>query len=144
MEDLKAMLDKGMSIAEIKETINQFVDSARDYADTDKLKLTFVLLNLIQEGTSVLRTISVNDFTKQINERIDEVEKEYKTLSDEYNVHFKQDNEIVSILIDKEDKKLASLQNDINNLLSKYDSIIKEIVKIREALPIEKQIEKEF
>ena len=102
------------------------------------------MLNLIQEGTSVLRTISVNDFTKQINERIDEVEKEYKTLSDEYNVHFKQDNEIVSILIDKEDKKLASLQNDINNLLSKYDSIIKEIVKIREALPIEKQIEKEF
>ncbi len=131
MEDLKAMLDKGMSIAEIKETINQFVDSARVYADTDKLKLTFVLLNLIQEGTSVLRTISVNDFTKQVNERINKVKKEYEISFNEYGAHMTQNDSVIDVLCRNKDNRISIIQEEIQELLSEYDGILNELVEDR-------------
>lgn len=131
MEDLKTMLDKGMSIADINKAVNQFINSAEGYKDTDKLKLTFVLLNLIQEETSVLRTISVNDFTKQVNERINEVKKEHKSFSDMCGAHMTQNDSVIDVLCRNKDNRMSILQEEIQELLSEYDGILNELVEDR-------------
>lgn len=144
MEDLKTMLDKGMSIADINKAVNQFIDSAEGYKDTDKLKLTFILLNLIQKGATALCTIDVSDFISKIKKKIDEMEQEKETLSKEYEAHLEQNDKIISILSNENNYEISNIQRKIQDLLSDYDGIIKELVKLREKLPIEKQIEKEF
>lgn len=144
MEDLKTMLDKGMSIADINKAVNQFIDSAESYKDMDKLKLAFVLLNLIQKGATALCTIDVSDFISKIKKKIDEMEQEKETLSKEYKVHLEQNDKIISILSNENNYEISNIQRKIQDLLSDYDGIIKELVKLREKLPIEKQIEKEF
>lgn len=141
MEDLKTMLDKGMSIVEIDNAINQFFVSIDGYSD--QLKLTYVLLHLIQEGSRLLRSIDAKDFISQMKERINEVEEQSKTLFKEYNALFLQNKEIVEVLLNGNGKQASGINNEIKELLSKYDLIIKELVRTKESLPIEKQLEQE-
>lgn len=132
MEDLKSMLDKGMPIVDINNNVNQFVDSADGYPD--KLKLTCVLLNLIQSGLNCLRSVDFDDFTLQIKERIDEVENQSKELCEVYGTHLLQDEAIVDVLINGKDPQGADIQQQIQKLLSEYDAVIKKLVKQRESL----------
>lgn len=141
MEDFKTMLDKGMSIVEIDNAINQFFVSIDGYSD--QLKLTYVLLHLIQEGSRLLRSIDAKDFISQMKERINEVEEQSKTLFKEYNALFLQNKEIVEVLLNGNGKQASGINNEIKELLSKYDLIIKELVRTKESLPIEKQLEQE-
>lgn len=141
MEDLKTILENNMSIVDINDKVNRFVDSAKDY--DDKLKLTFVTLNFLKKGSELLDSVDHKDFIKQIKEKIDKAEKEHKTLSDLYGVNMKQNDEISALFSGEYDNKISYLQKQIPKLLFEYDGIIRELVGLRDKLPIEKQLEKE-
>ena len=81
MEDLKTILENNMSIVDINDKVNRFVDSAKDY--DDKLKLTFVALNLIQKASELAHSIDSNAFITQIKDRIGDIEKQAKIISEE-------------------------------------------------------------
>lgn len=138
MEDLKTMLDKGMSIADIRKNTNQFVDSAKDYPN--KLALVFVILNLIQEASNLLRSVDSKDFISQIVERINEIEKQNKSLSEEYRTHLNQNDAIVDALRNNDNTQVIEMQKQLHDLLSAYDGIIETLVKERESLSVEEQI----
>lgn len=138
MEDLKTMLDKGMSIADIRKNTNQFVDSAKDYPN--KLALVFVILNLIQEASNLLRSVDSKDFISQIVERINEIEKQTKSLSEEYRTHLNQNDAIIDALRNNDNTQVIEMQKQLHDLLSAYDGIIETLVKERESLSVEEQI----
>lgn len=140
-ETLKIMLDKKLPITDINSSISLFVHSADDYPD--KLKVTFIILNLIKEATGLLHSISLNDFNSQVKEKVNEIDSQAKSLVELYNMHLQQNKDIASLLTDGDDNGMVDLQHKIEELLKAYDGVLKKLVEYRDRLPIEKQIEQE-
>jgi len=138
MEDLKALMEQ-QPIMQVNQTIQQFVHSADGY--DNKLKLTFVLLNMLQEGIQLLLSTDSEEFLSEVRNRIVELDKQSKGLADVYHMQLLQNNEIIELLTDPTSNRIADIQNQIDVLLKEYDGIIKSLVEIRDNLPIEKQIE---
>lgn len=140
MENLKILLDS-YPLSEVNQATNQFVHSADGY--NNKLKLTFVLLNLIHEEIGLLQSVNSSEFISDIRMRVDELNQQAGSLAEEYHAQLLQNNEIQEILSDKKSTRVSDIQVQINSLLQDYDKIIKALVEIRDSLPIEKQLEQE-
>jgi archaellum component FlaC len=140
MENLKILLDS-YPLSEVNQATNQFVHSADGY--NNKLKLTFVLLNLIHEEIGLLQSVNSSEFISDIRKRVDELNQQAGSLAEEYHAQLFQNNEIQEILSDKKSTRVSDIQVQINSLLQDYDKIIKALVEIRDSLPIEKQLEQE-
>lgn len=134
MEDIKTMLDNKMPIAEIKDSIHRYVYSANSYPD--KLSLTIVMLHLIQEGTNILQSVDTKDFISQIVEKINEIEKQTKSLSEQYHTHLNQNDTIIDALRNNDNAQVVEMQRQLHDILSTYDGIIKTLVEERERLPL--------
>ena len=140
MENLKILLDS-YPLSEVNQATNQFVHSADGY--NNKLKLTFVLLNLIHEEIGLLQSVNSSEFISDIRMRVDELNQQAGSLAEEYHAQLLQNNEIQEILSDKKSTRVSDIQAQIDSLLQDYDRIIKTLVEIRDSLPIEKQLEQE-
>ena len=140
MDNLKSLMDS-RTIADIFQTMHQFIHSADVYGN--KLKLTFVLMNLIQEESKLLLSISREEFISEIRSRIDELIEQSDSLGEEYLAQLTQNNAIVEVLSNSSGNRISDLQSQIGSLLSEYDRLIKALVDIRDHLPIEKQLEEE-
>jgi len=140
MENLKSLMDS-RTIADIFQTMHQFIHSADGYGN--KLKLTFVLMNLIREGTELLQSVDSSEFISDIRKRVNELDQQAGSLAEEYHAQLLQDNEIQEILSDNTSTRVSDIQGQIDVLLQEYDKIIKALVELRDSLPIEKQIEQE-
>ena len=140
MENLKSLMDS-RTIADIFQTMHQFIHSADGYGN--KLKLTFVLMNLIRGGTELLQSVDSSEFISDIRKRVNELDQQAGSLAEEYHAQLLQDNEIQEILSDNTSTRVSDIQGQIDVLLQEYDKIIKALVELRDSLPIEKQIEQE-
>lgn len=140
MEDLKILLDK-LSIEDTNRQVDSFIRSAEQYGN--KLKLTVVLLHLIDESSKLLQSIDRNEFISAIREEVKRIDAHAQSLSEEYNEHLKQNQEIREVLTNSHDSQITRLQNNIKALLKEYDAVIKKLVEARDKLPIEKQLEQE-
>lgn len=134
MEDLKTMLDNKMPIVEIKDSIHRYIYSANSYPN--KLSLTIVLLHLIQEGANMLQSVDTKDFISQIVEKINEIEKQTKSLSEQYHTHLNQNDTIIDALRNNDNAQVVEMQRQLHDILSTYDGIIKTLVEERERLPL--------
>lgn len=134
MEDIKTMLDNKMPIAEIKDSIHRYIYSANSYPD--KLSLTIVMLHLIQEGANMLQSVDTKDFISQIVEKINEIEKQTKSLSEQYHTHLNQNDTIIDALRNNDNAQVIEMQRQLHDILSTYDGIIKTLVEERERLPL--------
>jgi hypothetical protein len=134
MEDLKTMLDNKMPIAEIKDSIHRYIYSANSYPD--KLSLTIVMLHLIQEGANMLQSVDTKDFISQIVEKINEIEKQTKSLSEQYHTHLNQNDTIIDALRNNDNAQVIEMQRQLHDKLSTYDGIIKTLVEERERFPL--------
>lgn len=134
MEDLKTMLDKGMPIEEIKDSINKFFNSAYGYPD--KLSLVFAMFNILRECSNLLHSIDKKDFTSQIIERINEIEKQTKVILEEYHAHLNQNDTIINVLSNN-DTQVKEMQKQIHDLLLTYDGIIEKFVDERKRMSLQ-------
>lgn len=134
MEDIKTMLDNKMPIAEIKDSIHRYVYSANSYPD--KLSLTIVMLHLIQEGANMLQSVDTKDFISQIVEKINEIEKQTKSLSEQYHTHLNQNDTIIDALRNNDNAQVIEMQRQLHDILSTYDGIIKTFVEERDKMSL--------
>ncbi len=134
MEDIKTMLDNKLPIAEIKDSIHRYIYSVNSYPD--KLSLTIVMLHLIQEGANMLQSVDTKDFISQIVEKINEIEKQTKSLSEQYHTHLNQNDTIIDALRNNDNAQVIEMQRQLHDILSTYDGIIKTLVEERERLPL--------
>ncbi len=136
---LKTMMDT-LSIKDITQEISEFIHSGDGYEN--KLKLTLVILHLIEESSNILRSVDISEFISQVREKTKEIDKQANSLAKEYHINLQQNNEISEILTN-EDNRISELQGQISDLLTQYDTLIGKIVATREKLPIQKQLELE-
>ena len=140
MDDLKTMMDQ-QPIENINNTIRQFVYSAAGYGN--KLKSTFVLLNLIGEGASLLISVDSGEFLSEVSDRVNELCQQSDMLGKAYHKQIFENNKIIDLLTNKSDNRIDEIQKQIEGLLYEYDAIIKALVKVRDSLPLQTQLEKE-
>lgn len=134
MESIKDMIDKKMSIADINQITHRYIDSVS--SSPDKLRVTFVLLYILEEASSALGAVDFHDFSKQMIERITSIEKEVKNTSDAFNGHLHENDLIVDVLINNGNTQVSMIQQQIKELLSSYDDMIKQLVAERERLAL--------
>ncbi len=139
-ENLKIMMESE-SINEIEQKLTEFIHSGDGY--DNKLKLTFVLLSIIETGIQSLQSVDLGDFITQVKNKVEKTRLQASATSDEFNAHINQNDEITGVLVGKENNRIAVIQDEVRSLLKEYDSIIKKLVQIHDQLPIEKQLEKE-
>lgn len=141
MEDLKAMMDKGLPIFEINKQTHQFVHSIDGHEN--RLKKVFVLLHIVAEAERIINTVDKDGFISDILERIMKLDQDAKNLNVEYRAQLIQNDEVLQILTDSSDNRVEDIKKEISTLLNEYDSIIKNMVDIREKMSIEEQIDVE-
>ena len=134
------MIEKG-TIADIDQEFCRFIHSAKDCPD--KLKLTFVLLNILREGAKTLRSVDMDGFIAEVRTKVDDLDKQATSLAEEYGVHVKLNDRIADVLTNRSNSQIKDLQQRIAGLLSEYDTILKGLVEARDSLPVEKQLERE-
>lgn len=134
MESIKDMIDKKMSIADINQITHRYIDSVSN--SPDKLRVTFVLLYILEEASSALSAVDFHDFSKQMIERITSIEKEVKTNSDAFNGHLHENNLIMDVLTNNGTTQVSVIQQQIKDLLFSYDDMIKQLVAERERLAL--------
>lgn len=140
MEDLKTMMDS-QPIADVFQSMHQFIHSADGY--DNKLKLTFVLMNLLKESSQLLLSVNREEFLSEIRTRVDELSEQSNSLCEVYLAQLTQNKEIADVLSNRSNNRISDLQKQIDSLLHEYDGIIKALVELRDHLPIEKQLEEE-
>lgn len=133
MESFKKLLDE-KDINQISQELSQFIHSADGYAN--RLKLVYVLLGLINESCNLLKTIEVKDFISDIRDRIEGVESESSNTKEIFNRHLGSNNDISAIL-DPNNNRVSTLQEEIKKRLEEYDMILKGIIESREKLPVQ-------
>ena len=99
--------------------------------------------NLIEESCMLLKTIDLNDYILEIRKRIEDVESQSNSLKEAYRRHLYSNKDLSSVLACPGDNKVSTLQKEIEKLLGEYDSILKEILKKREELPIEAMLKEQ-
>lgn len=141
MEDLKTAFDKGLTIIDINQQVHRFVHSLDDYEN--RLKKVFVLLNLVAEADTIIRSVDTDAFISDICERIIKLNQEAVKLDAEYHAQLVQNDMVLQILTDSSVNRVEEIKKEIATLLNEYDDIIKTLVDIREKMTIEEQIAEE-
>lgn len=140
MASLNDILNE-QKIVQIHETINGFVHSADGYSN--KLKLVFALMSIIDESLSLLRTVDCTNYIQEVRERIVQLSAEAESLAQAYHAHLTQNEEIYSILADTPSDRISNIERQVESLMQEYDGIIKGIVEEREKLPLECQLKEQ-
>jgi flagellar motility protein MotE (MotC chaperone) len=140
MEDLKHLLDNA-NLTEINQEVHQFVHSADGYEN--RLKLVFALQYLNVESDKLLRTVDMDGFISDIQERIGNLNKQSEKMCAEYHAELTQNDLVARALADSSDNRIEDIQHQISKLLEEYDAAIKTLVELREKMSIEQQISAE-
>lgn len=140
MESFKKLLDD-KDISQISQELSLFIHSADGYAN--RLKLVYVLLGLMNESCNLLKTIEVEDFISDICKRIEDVEAESNNVKEIYRRHLDSNNEISAVLVNPNRNDISDLKKKIEELLEKFDNLLKQIMADREKLPLDKLLKEQ-
>lgn len=141
MEDLKQMLDNKKPIKEIEKSITESFDNIKDFQD--KLKLVFILLHILQEGSKLLSSINSDDFISILKEKIDNTKIDLESKSSMYKTYLDQNTGLMDILLLEDNEEFTKLCNDIKSNLSNIDAMIANLVEEREKMELSEIADKE-
>lgn len=129
MEDLKQMLDNKKPIKEIEKSITESFDNIKDFQD--KLKLVFILLHILQEGSKLLSSINSDDFITILKNKMVETEKELKSKRSIYEVYLEENSKLMNILLLDDNDEFIKLCENIKYSLSEIDKMIDSLARAR-------------
>lgn len=135
MENLKNILNK-ITLDEYCSNVYSFIQSTSN--EPNKLKLTIALCILMEECSNALRHIDSDSFISEVKERMNTVILESQKSKDIHQMHFIQNKNILQNILEDTPFQLNNLTEEIAERLSEFDRILKELISIRELLPIEK------
>jgi hypothetical protein len=100
-----------------------------------KLKLVFVLVHIINESKKALGEINIGNCLKDLQKLVEEACKQTEKQKEVQKLRFDQDKDVRDI-IDGSNSELLALDREIEPLLTRYESILNTLVKIRESMSL--------
>lgn len=133
MKDFKDMM-ADTTLHGIEDEIKKQFASIKDHPN--RMKLAVMAAIIAEEAMNVVDSIQLQQYVKQLRDRLDTTKNEYEKKRDMLEIHRKQNFLVASSI---EEAKMATdrVHNDIVSLLADYDEQISQIAKARDKLPIE-------
>lgn len=141
MKDLHQMLENKRPIKDINGVISGSLDKLKNFPD--KLKLVFILLHILQEGSNVLSSIDSEDFISILKEKIDKTKSDLESTSSMYKVYLEENTKLMNILLIEDNEDFIGLCNKIKSSLSEIDTMINRLVTAREKMELKEIADKE-
>ena len=138
MDDFKSILDS-KDLRAITEKIDGFFAPAEGYEN--RLKLSIATATVISKSLSLLNTIDSDSFISELRDKLDKIERDAKASRTIHMDHLRLDQEVRSSLCEDENATLEALEGDIRDALSRMDNSLKDLILLRDKLPISKIVE---
>lgn len=100
-----------------------------------KLKMAFVLIHIIEESQKVLDSIDTSNFVEELKKLVNDSCEKSEKQKELLKLRFAQDKQIRDA-IDGTNKESKALDNEIEPLLTRYESIVKALVESYEKLSL--------
>ena len=100
-----------------------------------KLKLVFVLVHIINESQKALGDINIDNSLKELKELVKNACEQTEKQKEALKLRFDQDK-VVRDIIDGSNSELLALDREIEPLLTRYESILNTLVKIRDSMSL--------
>lgn len=133
MKDFKDMM-ADTTLHGIEDEIKKQFASIKDHPN--RMKLAVMAAIIAEEAMNVVDSIQLQQYVKQLRDRLDTTKNEYEKKRDMLEIHRKQ-NFLVASSIEEAKMATDKVHNDIVSLLADYDEQISQIAKARDKLPIE-------
>lgn len=133
MKDFKDMM-ADTTLHGIEDEIKKQFASIKDHPN--RMKLAVMAAIIAEEAMNVVDSIQLQQYVKQLRDRLDTTKNEYEKKRDMLEIHRKQ-NFLVASSIEEAKMSTDRVHNDIVSLLADYDEQISQIAKARDKLPIE-------
>lgn len=122
------------SLLDFEKDITQEIIAASKHPN--QMKAAVMLSILADESMKALGTIDTSKMFEQVYNKVEELRKKHTELLPQLEEHRKQ-NRIIVDNIDEATSQLIHLDEEIACQLEEYDKLLGELVKARDALPIE-------
>lgn len=103
--------------------------------DSYKLKLVFVLVHIINETQKALGEINIDNCLKELKDLVNKACEQTEKQKEVLKLRFDQDRQVKNI-IDGTNVDLQALDKEIEPLLTKYESILNTLVKVRDSISL--------
>lgn len=103
--------------------------------DSYKLKLVFVLVHIINESQKALGEINIDNCLKELKDLVNKACEQTEKQKEVLKLRFDQDRQVKNI-IDGTNVDLQALDKEIEPLLTKYESILNTLVKVRDSISL--------
>lgn len=138
MDNLKTLLDNN-DLTSLKEMTNDFFVAAEGYGN--KLKLSIAVATIITTSLSLLRSVDTESFISELRDKLSKVEADVAVSREVHMDHLRLDNEVRSALCKDGDALFDALERDIRDALMRMDTSLKELILLRDKLPMSKVID---
>ena len=139
MEKLLSSL-KEKDLNTISNEIHSFFLGASQHPN--KLKLSIVTASIIEEALTVLSSIDYDSFLSDLNSKLDNLYMMASESQKKHNAHFELDKIVRSALGDTDSREWLSLDEQVNRSITRMDEVLKQVIELRDKLPIAKIVEK--
>lgn len=138
MDNLKTLLDNN-DLTSLKEMTNDFFVAAEGYGN--KLKLSIAVATIITKSLSLLQSVDTESFISELRDKLNKVEADVAVSREVHMDHLRLDNEVRSALCKDGDALFDALERDISDALMRMDTSLKELILLRDKLPMSKVVD---
>lgn len=132
---------KEKDLKSIKNEVHSFFGDSQKYPN--KLKLSIVTATIIEEALAVLASINYDDYIKELSKKLDSLSSMAIESKKKHSSHRELDSILLYDLGEDGNKNLVSFDEQIGEYLDRLDKALRQIVELRDKLPIAQIVEKQ-
>lgn len=140
METLLSSL-KEKDLNTISDKVHSFFSGASGHPD--KLKLSIATASIIEAALSVLSSINYDDYIAELKSKLEDLSMMASESQKKHSAHFELNKMVRNDLGEDDNRNLLSLDEQIEASIERMDEALKQIIELRDRLPIEKIVEKQ-
>ena len=124
----------------ISDDVHSFFSDASRHPN--KLKLSIATASIIEAALSVISSINYDDYITELKSKLDGLSMMASESHKKHSAHFDLNKLVRNDLGETDNKDLLSLDEQIERSITRMDEVLKQIIELRDKLPIEKVVEK--
>lgn len=138
MNNFKTILDSN-DLTSLTEMTREFFAAAEGYEN--KLKLSIAVATIITQSLSLLQSIDNDSFISELRDKLDKVEADAEASRIVHMDHLRLNNEVRSSLCEDGDAIFDAMERDIRDAMMRMDSSLKDLILLRDKLPISRIVD---
>lgn len=132
---------KEKELKSITDEVHSFFLNSQKHPN--KLKLSIATAAIIEEALAVLASVNYDDYIKELRNKLDSLSAMATESQKKHVSHRDLNTILLNDLGENSNKNLLSLDEQIGEQLDRLDDALRQIVELRDRLPIAQIVEKQ-